>query len=98
MFASLSVSDLIDRELGGTQPAGQALFLAVIARPIPEPRPADPGRAVAADDIAFGILADHVIEKQILGDDDVALHPEDLGDVGDAAGTVAQARGLDHDI
>src|SRR5207302_11451617 len=98
MFASPSVSGLIGRGLGGIQRGGKPLFLAVITRPIPETRAADSGRAVAADDIAVGILADHLVEEQILGDDDVALHPQNLGDVGYAAGAVAQTRALDDDI
>src|ERR1700731_2631096 len=96
--ASPSVSGLIGRDLGGIQRGGQPLPLAVITRTLPEPRAADSGRAVAADDIAVGVLADHLVEEQILGDDDVALHPQDLGDVGDAARAVAQARTLDDDI
>src|SRR3982074_1678861 len=98
IVASLSASGLIGRDLGRVQRGGKALLLAVIARPIPEARAAYAGRAVAADDVAVGVLADHVVEKQILGDDDVALHPQDLGDVGDAAGTAPRARGPDRDI
>src|ERR1700676_3685665 len=83
MSASPSVADLIVRDFGGVQRGGKPMFLTVVARPIPEARAADTGGAVAADDIAIGVLADHVIEEQILGDDDVALHPQDLGNVGD---------------
>jgi hypothetical protein len=52
----------------------------------------------AADDLAVRVLALHVIDHQILGDDHVPFHAEHLGDVGDAARTVAQARRLDDDV
>src|ERR1043166_573201 len=81
---------------GGVERGGEALLLAVIAGAVPEPRPADAGRAMAADQLALGVLADHLIKEQVLGDDDVALHPHHFGEMGDAARTVAQARGL-HD-
>ena len=51
-----------------------------------------------ADDVAVGVLADHVVDEQVLGDDGVAFHAHHLGDVGDAARAVAQARGLDDDV
>jgi hypothetical protein len=54
-------------------------------------RPGDAGRAVAADDPAVGILADDVVEEEVLGDDHITFHADDLGDVGDAARAVAQA-------
>ena len=44
------------------------------------------------------VLAQHVVDEEVLGDDDVAFHPHHLGDVGDAARAVAQARGLDDDV
>lgn len=37
------------------------------------------------DDVAFGILADHVVDEQILGDDNIAFHPHDFCDVGNLA-------------
>src|SRR4051812_34872676 len=77
---------------------GKAFFLAVIARAFPEFRTADAGRAVPADDLAVGVFADHVVEEYVLGDDGVAFHAHHLGDVGDAARAVAQARGLDDDV
>ena len=52
----------------------------------------------SADEPAVGILAGHVVDKQVLGDDDVALHAHHLGDMGDPARAVAQARGLHHDV
>src|SRR6266852_3247480 len=50
------------------------LFLVVIACALPEARPADPGGAVPADDLAVGVLSEHVVEENVLGDDGVALH------------------------
>jgi hypothetical protein len=53
---------------------------------------------VAAEDVALRVLARHVVDEQVLGDDDIAFHPHHLGDVGNFAGAIAQARGLDHDV
>src|SRR5688500_18617140 len=39
-----------------------------------------------------------VVDEEILHGDDVALHTEDLGDVGDAARAVAQPGLLDDDV
>ena len=44
------------------------------------------------------VLADDLVDEQVLRDDDVAFHAHHLGDVGDAARAVAQARGLDDDV
>ena len=44
------------------------------------------------------VLADHLVDEQVLGDDDVAFHAHHLGDVGDPARAVAQARGLHDDV
>ncbi len=71
-------------------------LLAEIACPVPESRPADAGGAVPPDDAAVRVLADDLVDEQILGDDDVTFHAEHFGDVRDAAGAVAQARRL-HD-
>jgi hypothetical protein len=38
-----------------------------------------------ADQLAVGVLADDVVDEQVLRDDDVAFHAEHLGDVRDAA-------------
>src|SRR5262245_24473895 len=73
------------RRLGGIERGRQPLLLAVVARPLPEARAADAGGAVAADQIAVGVLAHQGVDENILGDDDVALHADHLGDVGDAA-------------
>ena len=85
-------------DFGGIERGREPLLFAVIARAFPELRTADAGRAVPADDLAVGVFADHVVQEQILGDDGVAFHAHHLGDVGDAARTVAQARGLDDDV
>ena len=92
------VPQIVELDFGGVERRGEPLLLAVIARAVPEPRPADAGRAVPADDVAVGVLADHVVEKEVLGDDGVAFHAHHLGDVGDAARAVAQAGGLDDDV
>src|SRR5580704_14148793 len=83
-------SDL-DDDFGGVKGSGKPLLFTVITRAIPEARPSDAGRAMPADDVAVGVLADHVVQEQVLGDDGVAFHAHHFGDVGDAAGAVAQA-------
>ena len=95
--ASLSASAALG-DFGGVERGGEPLFLAVVAGAVPELRPADAGRAVAADQLAVGVLAHHVVDEEVLGDDDVAFHADHLGDVGDAARAVAQARRLDDDV
>ena len=86
------------RDFGGIERGREPLLLAVISRAIPEPRPSDAGRTMPADDVAVGVLADHVVDEDVLGDDGVAFHAHHLGDVGDAARAVAQAGGLDDDV
>jgi len=83
---------------GRVERGGKALLFAVVARPVPEAGAADAGRAVVADDVALRVFPGHVVDEDILGDDDVALHPEDFGDVGNASRSVAQARGLHDDV
>src|SRR3984893_3570061 len=83
---------------GGVECCGPPFFFAVISSAIPEPRPADAGRAMPADDVSVGVLAEQVVEEQVLGNDGVAFHAHHLGDVGDAPGAVAQTRGLDDDV
>src|SRR5581483_1832076 len=85
-------------DFGGVERRAKTLFFAIVARALPEARPADAGRAVLADDLAVGIFADQVVEEDVLGADGVAFHAHHLGDVGDAARAVAQARGLDDDV
>src|SRR5689334_5139040 len=84
--------------LGGVKGRGQPLLLVVVAGALPEFRPADAGRAVAADDLAVGVFADHVVEEDVLRDDGVAFHAHHLGDVGDAARDVAEPGRLDDDV
>src|SRR5712691_819553 len=76
--SAISTSALrLDRfvgDLGGIERRGETLLFAVIARAVPEPRSADPGRAVAAEELAVGVLAEHFVDEQVLGDDDVAFH------------------------
>ena len=73
------------------QNLGQALFLAEIARLLPELRPGDAGRAMPPGNAAVGVLAEDLVDEQILQGDDVTLEPDHLGDVGDLARAVAQA-------
>src|SRR5690242_15366002 len=84
-----SRAHVLRRGLGGVEGSGEPLFFAVIAGAIPEARPADAGRAVAAHDVALRVLAGHFVDEQVLRDDDVAFHAHHLGDVRDAAGAVA---------
>src|SRR6516162_4813897 len=74
--------------VGGIQRRREPFLFAVIARPLPESRTADPGGAMFADDLAVGVLADHVVEEDVLGDDGVAFHAHHLGNVGDPARTI----------
>src|SRR6478735_1869991 len=85
-------------DLGGVERLAEPLFQAVVAGALPEFRPADARGAVAPDQLAVRVLSDDVVEEDVLRGDDVALHPEHLGDVGDAPGAVAQAHGLDHHV
>ena len=49
-------------DLRGIERGGKPRLLAVIARALPELGTADAGRAVPADEIAVGVLAEQVIE------------------------------------
>jgi hypothetical protein len=86
------------RLLGRIERGGEMLLLAVVARPLPEARTADPGRAVPPDQLAGRILAKQIVDEQVLGDDHVAFEAHHLGDVCDLARAVAQARRLDHHV
>ena len=44
------------------------------------------------------VLARDFVNEQILGRDDVSLHAEQFGDVGDASRPVTQTRGLNNDV
>ena len=50
------------------------------------------------DEVAVSVLAENVIKKQILSDDDVTFHTHDFGDMRDTSRTVTQTRGLNDDI
>src|SRR2546423_13493779 len=76
---------------GGIERRREALLLAVVARPVPEFRASNAGRMMLADDVAIGILADHLVHEDVLRDDDVTFHAHHLGDVGDAAGAISPA-------
>src|SRR5450432_2907845 len=71
--------------VGRVECGGEPLFLAVIARAIPKARPSDASRAMLADQLALCVFADHLIDKQVLRDDDIAFHAEHFGDVRDLA-------------
>src|SRR6266700_4535819 len=83
---------------GGIQHRRKPLFFAVISRAFPEPWPSDAGRVMAADDLAIRILAEQFVKEHVLGDDGVAFHAHDHGDVGEAPRAVAQTGGLDNDV
>src|SRR5215472_6658003 len=61
------------RLLGRVERSREALLLAVVARALPEAGTADAGRAMPSDQLALGVLAEQVVDEQILGDDDVAF-------------------------
>src|SRR5215207_1942280 len=61
-------------DFGRVERGGEPLLLAVVARPFPEARPTDTGRAVASEQTAVRVLAEHLENENILGDDDVAFH------------------------
>src|ERR1700689_962059 len=84
--------------LGLVRPRGKSLLFAIVSRASPKARSANSGRAMPSDNVAVGVLADHVVEEDVLGDDGVALHAHHLGNVGNAPGAVAQARGLNDDV
>src|SRR5579863_8566808 len=94
----IAVSSDLGFDFGGVERRGKPLFFAIVSCAFPEARPSDAGRVMPAKDFAVRVLADHVVEEQILGDDGVTFHPHHLGDVGDATGAVAQARGLNDDV
>src|SRR5206468_7336243 len=101
--ASASACMLMDSsrildDFGGVERGRKPLLFGGIPRALPEPRTSDPGRAVPRDDLAVRVFADHVVQEYILGDDGVAFYTHHLGDVGDAARAVAQARGLHDDV
>ena len=64
--------------VGRVERGGEPGLLAVVAGAVPEARPADAGGAVAADDAAVRILADDVVDEEVLRDDDVAFHARAL--------------------
>src|SRR5712675_597337 len=96
MFMPVSLG--LVRDFSGVEGRGKPFLFTVIARALPKAGTADAGRFMPADDVSVGVLADHVVQEQVLGDDGVAFHAHHLGDVGDAPGTVAQTSGLDDDV
>src|SRR5438270_9648671 len=85
-------------DFGGVKRRGKPLLFVVISRAIPESGPPDAGRAMPADDLPIGVLAEQVVDEQVLGNDSVAFHAHHLGDVRDAPGAVTQSGGLDDDV
>src|SRR6187551_2531295 len=83
---------------GRVECRAEPLVVTEIFRAFPEPRPADPGRAVAAQQLAVLVLAHHLVDEDVLRDDDITFHSHHLGDVGDTARAVAQAGRLNHDV
>src|SRR5205085_6191730 len=66
---------------------------AVLLEPLGEAR-ADARRLELPDDLALLVHAAPLEEENLLHRDDVALHARDLGDGGDAARAVGEARDL----
>src|SRR5687767_2092629 len=54
-------------------------------------RPGNTRRPVPADYLSIGVFTDDFINKQILGDDDIAFHADNFSDVSYAAGTITQS-------
>src|ERR1700719_505867 len=77
-------------DFGGVERCRKPLLFTVVARAIPKAWPSNTGRAMSPDNVPVGVLADHVIKEQVLGDNGIAFHAHHLGDVGDAPGAVAQ--------
>src|SRR5919108_5184069 len=75
----------------------EVAFTAEILSLVPERR-AQPGELVAADDAAGGVFALDLVDEEVLEGDHVAFHADDLGDVGDLARAIAQARRLDDHV
>src|SRR5688572_33047877 len=65
--------DRLALRLHGVQGGREPLLLAVIAGPLPEARPTDAGRAVTSSQLAGCILAEDVVDGEVLGDDHIAL-------------------------
>src|SRR5476649_1230799 len=84
--------------VGGIERCGEPLFLAVISCPIPETRPSNASRTMLTDQFSVGVLACHLVDEQVLRNDDIAFHADHFGNVRDLARAVAQASSLDHDI
>src|SRR6266568_8827486 len=83
MFMAVSTCSRIRCHFRSVERSGKAFLVAVIARAFPEFRTADAGRAVLADDLAVGVLADQVVEEDVLSDDGVAFHAHHFRDVRD---------------
>src|SRR4030088_106473 len=86
------------RSFGGGERGSEALFLAIVTGAFPEARMSDARRAMPADHLAVLAFAQNVVNEEILGDRNVTLHAENLGDVRDTARAIAQALGLHNHI
>jgi hypothetical protein len=69
--------------LGALEYIGEAALFAIIASPIPKVRARNACRPVHASDFSIGILSLNVEQKEVLRRDDISLHANHLGDVGD---------------
>ena len=96
------MDEAYDIVIAGGGPVGAALAIALsnsgYTCALCEARPADTGGPMPAYQIALRVLSDQLVDEQVLHDDHVTFQAHDLGNVGDAARTVAQTRGLDDDI
>src|SRR5215831_6569918 len=88
---------VLTSNLRGVERFGELPVQAEITGPIPERGTRNASPDVLAADLAGLVLAVDLIDQQILRDDDFPFGADHLGDVGDAARTVAQTLGLyDH--
>src|ERR1041385_2021158 len=72
-------------DLGGVERRAESLLVAEILRAFPEFRATDASRAMAPDEPAVLVLPHHLVDENVLRDDDVAFHAHHFGDVRDAA-------------
>src|SRR5437879_2769896 len=84
----IAFSSRLGALFGGVESRGKPLLFAVISRTLPETRASDAGRMMPPQNLAVSVLADHVVQENILGYDGIAFHAHHLGDVRDPAGAV----------
>src|SRR5271167_4675108 len=83
------------RRFGSVERRGESLLFTKVTSAIPESRLTDSSRAVAADKLTVLVFPKQIVNKKILRDDGIPFHTEHLGNMRDAARTVAKTGGLD---